>query len=112
MNPAPGEDAAVVTTGQLRGVTEQLIAVGRWQPCDLDILVVVDAAAPVSRLVCHAGRGHIPECFEAAGQGRRRAGRKPPRACRARAKPGEGSWPITSKDEAKGIRWTRRASVM
>jgi hypothetical protein len=47
---APGADAATVTTAQLCGVIERLIAAGHWQPGDLDILVVVDAGYDVARL--------------------------------------------------------------
>ncbi|MEV0049929.1 hypothetical protein AB0H34_05465 [Saccharopolyspora shandongensis] len=41
---APGDDAATVTAGQVRGVVTRLIAAGHWQPRDPDILLVADAS--------------------------------------------------------------------
>jgi DDE superfamily endonuclease len=47
---APGDDAAMVTAGQLRDVVARLIAAGHWSPGDPDILVVADAGYDAPRL--------------------------------------------------------------
>ena len=47
---APGDDAATVTATQLRQVITDLIAAGRWQPGDPDIMVVADAGYDGPRL--------------------------------------------------------------
>ena len=47
---APGDDAATVTTTQLRQVVTDLIAAGRWRPGDPDILIVADAGYDGPRL--------------------------------------------------------------
>jgi hypothetical protein len=46
----PGDDAASVTAGQVRGVVERLIAAGQWRPGDPRILVVADAGYDGPRL--------------------------------------------------------------
>ncbi|MFI6663324.1 NF041680 family putative transposase [Streptomyces sp. NPDC050523] len=46
----PTDDAAAVTAGQLRAVTERLIAAGQWQDGDRSILIVMDAGYDVMRL--------------------------------------------------------------
>jgi hypothetical protein len=47
---APGDDAAVVTAGQLRDVVARLMTAGQWRPGDPDILVVADAGYDGPRL--------------------------------------------------------------
>jgi hypothetical protein len=47
---APGVDVAAVTTDQIRGVVERLIAAGQWQPMDPPILVVLDAGYDAPRI--------------------------------------------------------------
>jgi hypothetical protein len=46
----PGADVAAVTTDQIRGVVERLIAAGQWQPGDPEILVVLDAGYDAPRI--------------------------------------------------------------
>ncbi|GIE89602.1 DDE superfamily endonuclease [Actinoplanes regularis] len=46
----PADDATAVTATQLREVIDRLIAGGRQQPGDPDILVVCDAGYDVTRL--------------------------------------------------------------
>lgn len=46
----PGDDATVVTAGQVRDVVERLHQAGHHQPGDADILVVFDAGYDVTRL--------------------------------------------------------------
>ena len=46
----PGADVAAVTTDQIRGVVERLIAAGQWQPIDPPILVVLDAGYDAPRI--------------------------------------------------------------
>lgn len=46
----PADDAAAVTSGRLRQVTERLITAGQWQPGDRDMLIVMDAGYDVMRL--------------------------------------------------------------
>lgn len=47
---APGDDAALVTAGQLREVVGRLIAAGHWMAGDPDILIVADAGYDGPRL--------------------------------------------------------------
>ncbi|CRK56597.1 FIG00663192: hypothetical protein [Alloactinosynnema sp. L-07] len=47
---APGDDAATVTAGQVRGVVDRLIAAGQWRPGDPEILLVADAGYDGPRL--------------------------------------------------------------
>jgi DDE superfamily endonuclease len=47
---APGDDAATVTSRQLREVVQRLIAAGHWQPGDPDIWIVADAGYDGPRL--------------------------------------------------------------
>ena len=47
---APGDDAAQVTTAQVRQVVDGLIAAGQWRPGDPDILIVADAGYDAPRL--------------------------------------------------------------
>jgi hypothetical protein len=47
---APGDDAAIVTAGQLRQLVQRLITAGQWCTGDLDILVVADAGYDGPRL--------------------------------------------------------------
>jgi hypothetical protein len=49
--PAPGDDAATVTAGQTRELSERLITAGQWQGGDPEILIVVDAGYDVPRPV-------------------------------------------------------------
>jgi DDE superfamily endonuclease len=46
----PVDDATAVTAAQLRGVIEQLISAGHWQPGDPDIVVVADSGYDITRL--------------------------------------------------------------
>jgi hypothetical protein len=46
----PADDATEVTAAQVREVTERLIAAGRWQPGDPDILVIFDSGYDLTRL--------------------------------------------------------------
>ncbi|MFE3059516.1 transposase [Nocardia sp. NPDC059239] len=46
----PEDDAAAVTTTQLREVVERLITAGQWRPADPDIMIVADAGYDVCRL--------------------------------------------------------------
>lgn len=46
----PGDDAATVTAGQVRGVVGRLIAAGHWRPGDPEILLVADAGYDGPRL--------------------------------------------------------------
>jgi hypothetical protein len=47
---APGDDAATVTSGQMRELVERLMAAGQWKDGDPDVLIVVDAGYDVPRL--------------------------------------------------------------
>lgn len=47
---APGDEAAEVTTAQMRQVVAGLITAGQWRPGDLDILIVADAGYDAPRL--------------------------------------------------------------
>jgi hypothetical protein len=47
---APGDDAATVTAGQMRGLIERLMTAGQWKDGDPEILIVVDAGYDVPRL--------------------------------------------------------------
>lgn len=46
----PGADVAAVTTDQIRGVVERLIAAGQWREGDPAILVVLDAGYDAPRI--------------------------------------------------------------
>ncbi len=46
----PGADVAAVTTMQIRGVVERLVAAGQWQQGDPEILVVLDAGYDAPRI--------------------------------------------------------------
>jgi hypothetical protein len=46
----PGDDAATVTSRQMRELTERLIEAGQWKVGDPDVLIVVDAGYDVPRL--------------------------------------------------------------
>jgi hypothetical protein len=45
-----GRTTQPLTTAQLRGVVERLIAAGQWTPGDPDITIVADAVYDVTRL--------------------------------------------------------------
>jgi hypothetical protein len=47
---APGEDAAILTAGQLRHTIARLVAAGHWHPGDPDIWIVADAGYDGPRL--------------------------------------------------------------
>lgn len=47
---APGDDAAMVTAGQLREVVQRLITAGQWRPGDPDVWIVADAGYDGPRL--------------------------------------------------------------
>ncbi|CAG7651202.1 NF041680 family putative transposase [Actinacidiphila bryophytorum] len=47
---APGDDAATVTAGQMRGLVERLMTAGQWKDNDPHIWIVVDAGYDVPRL--------------------------------------------------------------
>ena len=46
----PGDNAANVTTRQIRGVVSRLVAAGHWRPGDPEILLVADAGYDGPRL--------------------------------------------------------------
>ncbi|OFA50941.1 hypothetical protein BEN35_15020 [Streptomyces fradiae] len=47
---APGDDAAMVTAGQMRELVERLVSAGQWSNGDPEVLIVVDAGCDVPRL--------------------------------------------------------------
>jgi hypothetical protein len=82
----PGADVAAVTTDQIRGVVERLIAAGQWQHGDPEILVVLDAGYDAPRIA------HLLADLPVAVLGRMRSDRvlarpAPPRASGTNGRP-------------------------
>lgn len=82
----PGADVAAVTTDQIRGVVERLIAAGQWQHGDPEILVVLDAGYDAPRIA------HLLTDLPVEVLGRMRSDRvlarpAPPRVLRANGRP-------------------------
>ena len=46
----PADDGTAVTAGQVRDVSERVIAAGHWREGDPDILVVFDSGYDLTRL--------------------------------------------------------------